>query len=218
MKQTIEWSFLHLFGAEVEGESQQTPAPTPQAIDETGANKSVPAAEEQATAQTREENFRALMEGEYKELFTAYFQETFNRRFREQKGMKQELERARETLGALATHFGVSVEQLPEAIRTENERRIASTEALEELQAHSAERERAFEERLAQAVEQAVESARFETERAVLADIRTRGLRPVEAGLGDTAGQALRSDAAHLSRAQRAEVARRAARGERIKF
>ncbi|MBQ9778982.1 MAG: hypothetical protein IJW22_08685 [Clostridia bacterium] len=218
MKHKIEWSFLCLFGTEVEGEAEQTPDHTPQSIDETGATESVPAAEEQATAKTRQEEFRALMEGEYKELFTAYFQETFNRRFREQKGMKQELDRAKETLGALAAHFGVEVEQLPEAVRTENERKIASTEALEKQLAASAEREAEFEKRMAAAVDEAIENTRIETERALLADIRARGMRPIEAGLGDTSRQALRSDAAHLSRAQRAEVARRAARGERIKF
>ena len=50
----------------------------------------------------REEEFRALMEGEYKDLFTAYFQQTFNRRFKEYKQIKCELEECRAERGARA--------------------------------------------------------------------------------------------------------------------
>ena len=64
----------------------------------------------------------------------------------------------------------------------------------------------------------AVETARAQTEQRLLASIRARGIRPTESALGASSGNALRRDASQLSRAQRAEVARRAAMGERIKL
>ncbi len=215
MKQEKQWDLLRLFGEEVEGETALPSDPTPQTTQETGEQMiaSAPAAEETTTAKTRQEEFRTLMEGEYKDLFTAYFQETFNRRFREQKGMQEELLQARELIASAAEYFGVSREELPKAIRAECEKRNAPTVAKGEEPARAE-----FQAELERAVAAAVESTRADTERAVLAAVRARSMRPAEAALSAGHGRALRSDAAHLSREQRAEVARRAARGEQIKF
>ena len=84
---------LGLFAPECKGEDQ-TPVHTQQAQASGDETKSAPAAGEQ-TQKEREKAFRALIEGEYKDLFTAYFQETFNRRFKEYKQIKAELECAR---------------------------------------------------------------------------------------------------------------------------
>ena len=212
---TKKKGFLHRFGEGGEGDAAGGSVPTPQTERETGEAIQVtpPAAGEEATAQTREEAFKALMEGEYKDLFTAYFQETFNRRFKEQREMKEELEHARSILAATAAHFGVPVEELGEVIRTENERKQASAEMTENSNERAA-----FEEELRAAVESTAEKSRAEAERAVLAAIRERQLRPVESALTAGAGRAVSPGSAHLSRAQRADVARRAAKGEHIRF
>ena len=212
-----KWRFLYLFGEETEGETIQTPAPTPQANEQTGETieTSDPVAGDSEKEKQRKEDFRALMEGEYKDLFTAYFQETFNRRFKEQKEMKAELARANVLLDEVAAHFGVERSALQEAIRAENEKKNASADGHADEPPAPREREA---EQLQQAVEAAVSAARAEAERSVLAAIRSRGLRPSESALSAQGGDALRGGAGRLSRAQRAEVARRAAKGERIKL
>ncbi len=217
MKKQNDWALLHLFGAEAEGETAQMSVHTPQTTECSGDCQaaSAPAAGESTEAETRMKGFRALMEGEYKELFTAYFQETFNRRFKEQKEMKAELERANVLLDQAAAHFGVERSALQEAIRAENERKKASADGESKSESTSNKEEA---EAIRLAVEAAVSVARAETERAVLDGIRARGQRPAECALSEGSGDALRSQAGRLSRAQRAEVARRAAKGERIKF
>ncbi|MBO5326891.1 MAG: hypothetical protein J6A84_02070 [Clostridia bacterium] len=212
MQKQNKWRLLHLFGEDAEGASTIPPAPTPQANEETGdtAKSSDPAAGESERAKRRSEEFRALMEGEYKDLFTAYFQETFNRRFKEQKEMKEQLLHARAVADAAAECFGATGEDLLLALRTEYERRNASADTPRE--------DPAKQEALQAQLRAALEAARTETEARVLSGIRARGIRPVESALSETRGNALRCDAAHLSREQRAEVARRAAKGERIKL
>ena len=159
----------------------------------------------------REETFRALMEGEYKDLFTAYFQETFNRRFREQKEMKAELERHRTLVQAASAHFGVAEDGLLEAIRAEQEKTPAPTaSACQSPHSHSTPDE---EKRLQDVAAQAALAA----EQRLLATIRARGLRPAEGGISPLHGAA-GGTGGKLSRAQRAALARRAAEGERIKL
>lgn len=55
-------------------------------------------------------------------------------------------------------------------------------------------------------------------EQRVAEHVRVRGLRPAENGLGSGGGIVVRPDVSRMSRADRAEVARRAARGERVAF
>lgn len=210
MKQNVNLEPLHLFGAEAEGETLQVSAPTPQ-TEETGDDreKGTPAAGECAESEAREKGFRAMMEGEYKDLFTAYFQETFNRRFKEQKEMKAELERANLLLDEAAAYLGVERGALREAMRAEREKKIATPERVAEDCNGAAQQP---------TLDEAVRAAREETERAVLASIRARGVRPAECALSGGSGDALRGGQGRMSRAQRAEVARRAAKGERIKF
>lgn len=217
MKNNKDWMLLRLFGARAEGETEQTPVPTPQAIDESGdtSRKSAPVAGESEETETRRAGFRAMMEGEYKDLFTAYFQETFNRRFKEQKEVKAELARANALLDEAAACFGVERSALREAIRAENEKKNASADGHENALAAPKEQDAEW---LRQAVEAAVSAARSEAEQSVIAAIRTRGLRPSESAASGQNGDALRGGAGRLSRAQRAEVARRAAKGERIKL
>ena len=208
MKQTKHWDLLTVFGEQVEGEESLS-VHAPQ-TEETGAEATL-AAGEKNTDEARERAFRALMDGEYKDLFTAYFQETFNRRFKERKKESEELARARECLGAAAEFFGVEQGELAEVLRAENERKRASAEAT--VKAPTAAEKQASKE-----AETAIALAREDAERTLLASIRARGLRPSEAALGATGTAALAAGVTSLSREQRAEVARRAAKGERIKF
>lgn len=224
MKINTVMGLLSLFGGEAEGGSNENgPVLTPQAQN-TGDNSNAPVAGEQNESKRRDEEFRALMQGEYKEQFAAYFQETFNRRFKQQKEMSEELERSRQMLDEAALHFGVGRDELPEAIRREREKKSNERTASIENTPETVQENGAFSSRdeidreIEQAVADAVVRARIETEQAMLADIRARGLRPVEGALSDVGGDALHGRANSLTRTQRAEVARRAARGERIKF
>ena len=183
----------------------------------TGEQVGAPVAEEQSE-EARREAFRNLMEGEYKDLFHAFFQETFNRRFKEQKSMKDELERARGVIDAAAERFGTRDEEaLITAIRAEKEN-MALTEAEGEDSPREERNTALLNEAIDAAVRVAVERAREETERAVTESIRARGLRPTESALTPGVSGALAGGALRLTRAERAEMARRAARGERIEF
>jgi hypothetical protein len=196
---------LSLFGEGSEG-GQEAPALTPQASGE----EAIPAAGEEQS-ETREERFRSMMEGEYKDLFQSFFQETFNRRFKEQKGMMEELSRARDVVSAAAERYGTRDETaLCAAIRAEKEH-TAPTEA------DAGEALSQVPTAKAVALEEAVERAREQTERAVTASIRARGLRPAENALTPGVSAGIRS-VARLTRAERAEMARRAAHGEHIEF
>lgn len=220
------WCGLTLFeGTDMGG--KDTPELTPQATKEAGEDISAASvAGESTEAKGREQAFRKLMEGEYKDLFTAYFQETFNRRFKEQKGMMEELARARTVIDAAAERFGSRDEkELCAAIRAEKEK-TAPTEAATALpagQADVASAERAeaggaTEEAIAKAVREAIERTREETEHAVLQSIRARGLRPAESALTPGVGAYRGGGAARLTRHDRAEMARRSLRGEHIEF
>jgi len=62
----------------------------------------------------------------------------------------------------------------------------------------------------------AAESAKEELQRRITEDIRIRGLRVPENGIYANCGVSLSRDVSALSREQRADYARRAARGEKI--
>ena len=212
MKTQKKTAFLRLFGEESEGDIMQTPVDTPQADCSGEAESCTPAAGESTEPEARSKAFRALMEGEYKDLFTAYFQETFNRRFREQKEIKEELEASRAVIEAAAGYFGVKREELLATIRAEDGKKNASTASA----AESAPTAGPIPNE--EAVQEAVERARLETEQRLIAAIRARGMRPAENALHGGVGNAMQGEAGRLSRAQRAELAKRAAEGERIRF
>lgn len=190
---------LRLFDEAAEGDVKEVPAHTPQA-EQAGEMTEAPVAEGQVKT-SREEAFRALMEGEYKDLFTAYFQETFNRRFKEHKGMKEELDRARTVLAAAAERYGTTdAAALLAAIRVEKDEKNAPTE----VDISRSESELAAR----------LEAARVQAQQTLLASIRARGMRPAEGALAAAVGE--RAGAAQLTRAERAELARRAAMGEKV--
>ncbi|MBR7112266.1 MAG: hypothetical protein IKC75_05050 [Clostridia bacterium] len=204
---------LTLFGEDDMG-GEEMPELTPQAT----GDRSIPDAGENHE-NARKEAFRRMMEGEYKDLFQAFFQETFNRRFKEQKGMLEELQRARDVVAAAREHYGVTGEQeLVAAIRAEKERNASADPAETGLDFGDTVSRAVMEERIQEAVKAAVLQTRKETEQAVTNSIRARGMRPIESALTPGGAAAGRFGASRLSRADRADMARRAAKGERIEF
>ena len=67
-------------------------------------------------------------------------------------------------------------------------------------------------------VTSAVNTAREQTEKNVVNNIRARGSRPQENGTQSQSSFTVRDDPHNLTKAERAEIARRVARGEIIKF
>ena len=114
------------------------------------------------------------------------------------------MESSRSVLNALREQFGdLSGEELLCAIRAETGLKNAPTEAEKPIPDAAP---AAFEERIAK--------ARAEAEQCVLSHIRARGLRPPENAV--QAQSTLTSDPTRMTREERAELARRAERGERI--
>ncbi len=205
MNTETDGNILRLLDGECEGEVKQMSVHTPQT--ESGDQTEEVTAAGGPTDKEREARFYALMEGEYKDLFTAYFQQTFNRRFKEHKQMGEELESARAIKAAAAERFGTEdTDALLAAIRAKDVK-AAPTEAVQAAATVSEEKkERAESDR--RAVEEQVC-------RLLLAEIRARGLRPMENGLSLHLAPTL-GGAAAMTRDERAELARRAAKGERI--
>ena len=198
-----EADVLSLFATEREGENEMSDH-TPR-TKEMGDTDTASDAGEQAN-KLREEEFRALMEGEYKELFTAYFQQTFNRRFKEYKQIKAELDDSRAVLSALHDRFGdLTGDALLNAIRADTKFENAPTAA--EGPSPPADLTVGKKE---------IDEACAEAERRLLSHIRARGMRPAENGV-QVAHSAL-PDVARMTRAERAELAKRVERGERIAF
>ena len=133
--------------------------------------------------------------------------------------MLEELQRARDVIAAAAAHYGTNDEkELAAAIRAEKEK-SASADTAAELPSDAEMFSRAvMEEKINEAVQAAVARTRKETEQAVTDSIRARGLRPAESALTPGVSARFGNGATRLSRAERAEMARRAARGERIEF
>lgn len=64
----------------------------------------------------------------------------------------------------------------------------------------------------------AAQQAAKQTEKAVVENIRAKGARPTENGVNSQSGITIKSDVSKLTAKDRAEIARRAARGEQIAF
>ena len=191
MKIQQETGTLQPMAAACEGEIMATSVHAPQ-TNVTGDEVSkAPDAGAQVTTE-RERDFRALMEGEYKDLFTAYFQETFNRRFKEHKEIKAELERTRAVVQAAAQYFHTSDrDELLAALRVDKNEKTLPQEGGDLSPGTS-----------------------VCEDGCVQGGIPQRLPRPTESALG--IGYDRVPGAGKMTREERAELARRAARGEYV--
>lgn len=155
------------------------------------------------SARERMERYRALVGGEFKDLYTADTQRIIDQRFKETRGLQEALAAQAPVLERLMGRYGVAPGDL-----------AGLTAALDAEEAARAQAEAEAQRLLAETARKAAE----DRERALIQNILARGARPAENGGGAQNGIAVRPDPARMTPAQRAEIARRAARGETITF
>lgn len=253
---------------------------------------------EKKSLEERRKAYRALMDGEYKDLYTEDTQGLINRRFKETKQMQETITKQRVVLDVLAQKFGIEdgdIDKISEAlskdddfwamaadragmetdtfkefirlkaqktaferekkaraeaeVAAERERFVALTKESWQKEAESMKAtypefdlaretsnnefmdslgfyqraqvqnpvERAYKAtHHDELLSAAVDKARAETERDVVDNIRAKGARPAENGTQSRSAFTGKVNVHNLSKAQRAELARRAERGEVI--
>ena len=120
--------------------------------------------------------------------------------------MKEELEGIRAVKMAAAERFGTEdTEALLAAIRADKQEKTVPTAASEQPSV------------ISPTPEQELAAARADACYMLLEQIRARGMRPAENGISDLP-HATTYGTGEMTRAERAELARRAARGEQITF
>lgn len=237
--------------------------------------------------EAKKKAFQEMIEGEYKDQYTEMFQQAFNRRFREAKGMEESLAAQKPVLDLLMQRYkiadgdmaklksaieedssyweqaadeaGLSVEQFKAMQQMEREnaelkafrqrqegeqqaqaqlyRWMREAEAMKELypgfdfRTEIANREfqgllksgipvqKAYELiHMEEIKEAAARTAAQTASQQMQAKIKSKAARPSENGTSSQSAVVVKSDVHNLSRADRAEVARRAQRGEKIFF
>lgn len=237
------------------------------------------------TLEARRKAFNELINGEYKDLYQEGFQQAFNRRFKEVKGMESELASHKPIIDKLMSRYGVNdVASLDKALTEDSEywERVAEEKgmtveqyhAMQKLEQENAEL-RAMKQRQAgqQQFQQQIETWYREADKvkelypsfdfkkeaqnpeflnllrhgnsvehaykvlhfdeltqnaarvaAQTADaqaqarIKQKASRPSENGTSSQSAVIVKNDVANLTRKERAEIARRVARGDTIKF
>lgn len=238
--------------------------------------------------------FKELIEGEYKDQYTEMFQNSFNRRFREAKGMESTIAAQKPIMDMLMQRYNITdgdVGKLQAAIEQDNvyweegaEKAGLTVEqykAMQKLERENAEfrriraqeqaaqqrmqHEQAAQSKLAQwyaeadkvkqtyptfdfkaesqnreflnllkagiSVQKAYETMHMDEIAAnaakaaaqtagqqMAAKIKEKASRPKENGMSSQSAVTVKSDVHNLSRAERAEIARRVQRGEKIRF
>ena len=231
--------------------------------------------------------FKEMIDGEYKDVYAEMFQQAFNRRFKETKGMEQSLNDQKPIMDILAQRYnvedgdpakllaaieqdnsywesaaeeaGLTVEQFKAMKKLEREnaelqrmrqREAGEQEAQRRVNAWYAESEKVkelyptfdFRTEIADrdfqgllrsglSVQQAYELKHMDeikanaarvaaqtTGQQMAAKIQTKAARPKENGTSSQSAVIVKNDVHSLTRAERAEIARRAARGEIMKF
>ena len=247
-------------------------------------------AEVQTTSNTLEERrkqYRAMVEGEFKDLYTEDTQRIINRRFKEGKVAEDALQKQQPVIDMLMQRYkiadgdmaklltavenddaywseaadeaGMTVEAYKEfyrqkreleAIRkqqTQSQQREAAEKQLQQWYAEGEEVKAAYPGfdlnteaqnprfmamlksgvpvmhaykvmHMDEIMTDAMQTAAKRSEQAVVNNIRARGSRPAENGLSSQSAFTVKDDVSKLSKKDRAEIARRAARGEVIKF
>lgn len=286
-----EWKInLSLFNEGGEGDA--APVATGQSTETTPVVKYGKQDKAEQVVEAQEETverpaFKDLIEGDYKEDFTTFFQEKFNERHRNHKDLEAKVTNYEGILGLVGQKYGISeidadkllkaieddesyyeeeamekgmsVEQLRDYKRLERERNVLMTEkaqrekdqqvaqiqqrwASEESQLKQVYPEFDFRQEIqnpkfvglitnnidlrtafevvhrAELLDGAVRQTAGAVKKAVTQDIKAKGIRPNEEGAGGTARTEFRDDPKKWSPEEFAEVARRVARGEKIKL
>lgn len=237
------------------------------------------------TLEERKKAFNDLINGEYKDLYQENFQQVFDRRFKQVKGIEAELASHKEVVDMLKSRYGVDdVAQLKTALTEDNEywERVAEEQGMTVEQYHAMQKlERENEElkamcqrqigqqqfqqqidswykeadkvkelypsfdfkkeaqnpeflsllRNGNSVEHAYKVLHFDelTQNAARvaaqtadaqaqARIKQKASRPSENGTSSKSAVIVKNDVSSLTRKERAEIARRVARGEKIVF
>ena len=239
------------------------------------------------TMEARRQAFEELIEGEYKDVFQEKFQQSFNRRFKDMKGMEQSLSAQKPVIDMLMQRYGVQdgdMEKLQKALENDNAYWEEAAEkagltvdqykAMQKLERENAEFHRMRQQQIgqqraqqqvnawmqeAEKVKQIYPTFDFNTEagnrdflgllksgipvqkayelmhmeeikagaakaaaetagQQMAAKIQSKASRPSENGTSHQSAVIVKNDVHNLSRAERAEIARRVAKGEKIKF
>ena len=249
-------------------------------IQDEDVNETVPDAGEQKPEDKRK-TWDDLVKGEYKEFFTQDTQNIINRRFKETKGLEEQLSKQQSVIDKMYAKYNVnSVEDLDKAMDADTslyeeqaEEAGLSVEQykhIKELEAQNArlmaaQHEREAREQTNQQTQKWLQEAdelkkgypsfdvntevqnpqfigllksgvpmqhAFEVihlndikagtaaaaEKAVTSSIRSKGMRPRENGAASGSAFTIKADVSQLTRADRAEAIKRAARGEMIRF
>lgn len=272
------------------GKQESTPSEEATSLEAGDTNPT--GAGETQTPEDRRKAFNDLINGEYKDLYQENFQQVFDRRFKQVKGMESDLAAHKEVTDMLASRYGVdSIDEIKTALQEDTEywESVAEERGMTVEQYHAMERLerenkefRAFREQQAQqqAQQQAHQQAlqqvdawhkeaesvqklypnfNFKTEvqnpafiqmlksgvgvehaykvlhldeitndaarvAAQTADARAQAIikqkasRPNENGTSSKSAVIVKNDVSKLTRKERAEIARRVARGEQIIF
>mgnify|MGYP006923204188 CR=1 FL=1 len=270
------------------GKQEGTTATETTSLDTEGTPKGAGKADVTTTSDTleaRKKAFNDLINGEYKDLYQENFQQVFDRRFKQVKGMEADLAAQKPILDKLMARYGVDdVAQLDKALTEDTEywERVAEEKGMTVEQYHAMQKlERENEElravrqrqigqqqfqqqiddwyKQADKVKELYPSFDFKTEAqnpeflsllrngnsvehaykvlhfdeltqnaarvaAQTADaqaqarIKQKASRPSENGTSSQSAAIVRNDVSSLTRAERAEIARRVQRGEKIVF
>ena len=186
----------------------------------------------------KDAEFDALIENEYKEQFTKKVQKIISKRFREVKkeDMKTGVDNRDEILKRLMMENSYLKKRREDELQVMKRRGEAQKLRQQVEETKSVYPEFDFEKelknpeftrllRLGVGVKNAYEVSNIDSilanntkaaEKKVVESIRLKGNRPVENGSEGAAGILLSGNASKLSKKERAELAKRAARGERI--
>lgn len=206
---------------------------------QTGENKGFDA----GSTRDKDSEFQALIEGEFKEQFSKKMQKIISKRLREVKDLKEEsmktdatnkeeilkrlmlensfLKKRREDELQIMKLRSEAQKLREEAAETKEiypdfdfEKEVKNPEFLRLLKLGAGVK-RAYE---VSNIDRILENNTRSAEKKVVDSIRLKGNRPVENGSEGASGILLAGGASKLSRKERAELAKRAAKGEKISF
>lgn len=205
------------------------------------ADSRLPAGEEGLDAEdtkNKDDEFRALIKGKYKEQFDKAVQKIITKRLKEVKGMKETTEKAARVIERLLAENSY--------LKKERTRAMHDTEVnslVGQWKQQAEETKKLYSDfdikkelenpefcrllKLGVGMKTAYEVLNIDSildknsknaEKMVVDSIRLKGNRPIENGSEDAGGIILSSNISKLNKKQRAELAKRAAKGERISF